>query len=148
MFLLTFLAALLRATEDCDRTLVLISRGAGVISRGFGPRIQVALPYPFPDLASRRRIWQNFFDVLRSDDERVDLDGIATRLDDLARHEMNGQQICNAIMTARRFAVSEGAAVAWAHLERAISVASEMARVSQKQHGNMPDEFDFSAFCT
>ncbi len=83
-------------------------------------------------MVNRRRIWQNFLDMLRSDDEPVDLDGIAPRMDDLARHEMNGREIRNAIMTARRLAASEGAVVAWPHLERAISVASEMTRFASE----------------
>ena len=153
MFLLTLLAGLLRAVEAYDRTLVITSRSTGGLSKGFESRIQVALLYPFPDPANRRRIWQSFFDVLRSDDEPVDLDGIAARMDDLARHEMNGRQIRNAVMTARRLAASEGAAVAWAHLERALSVASEMTRptskipkVSQLQRGNVLTDFDFESF--
>ena len=153
MFLLTLLPVLLGAVEDYDRTLVITSRSTGGLSKGFESRIQVALLYPFPDLASRRRIWQSFFDVLRSDDEPVDLDGIAARMDDLARHEINGRQIRNVVMTARRLAASEGAAVAWAHLQRALSVASEMTRpasempkVSQMQRGNVLSDFDFESF--
>ena len=132
---------------------MLTGRSTGWISKSFASRIQVALPYPFPELASRRRIWQHFLDVLQSDDEPVDMDGIAARMDDLARHEMNGQLIRNAITTARRLAASEGAAVAWPHLERAISVASgmtrqvsETAKEPRMQGGEVLTDFDFESF--
>ncbi len=112
----------------------------------FGSRIQVALPYPAPDPASRRRIWQNFLNVLVSEDERVDLDGITARMEDLARREMNGWQIRNAITTARRLAASEKAAIAWAHLEPAISVVPETTRFPHNEHDNVLTDFDFDSF--
>ena len=45
-------------------------------------------------------IWQNFLELLRSDDKRVYFDEIVARMDDLARCEINDRQIRNAVMTA------------------------------------------------
>jgi hypothetical protein len=90
--------------EYYDGTLILTNKRLGRIDPAFGSRIQVALPYPALELASRRTIWQNFLKFPGSDDERVDFDGIVARMDDLARYEINDRQIRNAVMTAPRLA--------------------------------------------
>jgi len=55
--------------------------------------IQLALRYPPLDAPSRRKIWHNFFDMLRSDEEKVDFDDIVAHMDQLSTYELNGRQI-------------------------------------------------------
>ncbi|KAG7284291.1 hypothetical protein NEMBOFW57_010660 [Staphylotrichum longicolle] len=135
---------LLQAVEYYDGTLILITRkGVQTLANWFGSKIQVALRYPALDLATRRRIWLSFLEVLRSDDERVDMDSIVAHIDDLTRHDLNGWHIRSAVTTARRLAASEKAAVAWSHLEQAIPLTQEMEKPVQEQYTTISD-FDFS----
>ena len=64
--------------------------------------------------------------MLRADGEDMDFDGIAARVEpDLARHEMNGRQIRNAVTTARQLALFEGGRMGWEHVEMAIGAAAD-----------------------
>jgi SpoVK/Ycf46/Vps4 family AAA+-type ATPase len=125
----------LRTLEYYPGILLLTSNRVGTFDAAFKSRIQVALHYPPLDTTSRRQIWLNFFEMLRSDSHHshsptqgVDFDGILQHLDELARYEMNGRQIRNAVTTARQLALFEGRRVEWEDLEAAIAVASEFER--------------------
>jgi hypothetical protein len=66
-------AVFLRTLEYYDGILILTSNRVGTFDAAFTSRIQVALYYDPLTAASRRKIWQNFFDMLRTDEEDVDL---------------------------------------------------------------------------
>ena len=69
----------------------------------------MALHYDTLGAASRRRIWQNFFDMLQTDStdsgegssEDVDMADLMAHVGELVSHEMNGRQIRNVFTTAR-----------------------------------------------
>jgi hypothetical protein len=55
----------------------------------------------------------------------VELDDIEDHLDELAKHEMNGRQIRNALTTARQLAQFKKQHMSYEHLEHVISIAGD-----------------------
>ncbi|KAK4032147.1 Fidgetin-like protein 1 [Parachaetomium inaequale] len=121
----SLVSVFLRTLEYYSGILILTSNRVGTFDAAFKSRIQVALHYPALDLPSRRAVWANFLEMLRSDGEEADYDGISVHLDELADKEMNGRQIRNAVTTARQLALFEGVRVEWGHVEQAIAAAAD-----------------------
>lgn len=58
----------------------------------------------------------------------VDTVDLTRHLDDLAKEEMNGRQIRNAITTARQLAIFKGAKMNYGHLKHVIDVGGKFDR--------------------
>ncbi|KAL8770709.1 MAG: hypothetical protein Q9194_005096 [Teloschistes cf. exilis] len=74
----------------------------GIFDEAFKSRIQVALHYENLTLSDRKKIWQNFLDMLEEDEEDVNFDEIRLCLNDLAGNEINGRQIRSLLTTAKQ----------------------------------------------
>jgi hypothetical protein len=63
--------------------------------------------------------------VRRSIDVGIDTAGIRKHLDELARYELNGREIRNAISTARQLAMFRGVSMSFEHLHTVIIEANK-----------------------
>ena len=66
---------------------------------------------------------------------------IKDRLDELAKHNLNGREIRNALSTARQLASHGGEKLRWEHLELAIKTANDFGRYLRDVHGHSDSEW-------
>ena len=131
----------LRILEYYDGILMLTSNRVGTFDEAFKSRIQVALHYEALTRSSRRKIWQNFVDMLREDEENVIFDELRDRMDELADLDMNGRQIRNSLTTARQLAIYKKEPLAWNHLEQAIKIAADFNHYLKRVHGHTDEQW-------
>ncbi|KAF2739172.1 P-loop containing nucleoside triphosphate hydrolase protein [Polyplosphaeria fusca] len=142
----SMVSVFLRTLEYYEGILILTSNRVGTFDEAFKSRIQVALHYPALDTPSRRRIWQNFFDMLAEEDLNpssetrssapdVDKESILEHLDELAEHEMNGRQIRNVLTTAWQIALFKGEMLSWTHIEHSLVTAEQFNVYLRKLQG-------------
>ena len=115
---------------------MLTSNRVGTFDEAFKSRIQVALYYKALTRPSRKKIWQNFLEMLEEDEEDVDLDALRNRLDELAGHELNGRQIRNTLTTARQLAIYKKEQLQWEHLEYALSLSTDFNDYIKRVQGH------------
>ncbi|OCL11062.1 P-loop containing nucleoside triphosphate hydrolase protein [Glonium stellatum] len=137
----SLVSVFLRTLEYYEGILILTSNRVGTFDEAFKSRIQVALHYPTLDRISQKKIWQNFFDMLRIDEEDVNLDELSRHMDELADQEMNGRQIRNALTTARQLALFKKQTLDWEHLEQAIKTARDFNRYLKGVHGHTDEQW-------
>ena len=120
---------------------MLTSNRVGTFDEAFKSRIQVALHYEALTRSSRRKIWQNFFDMLREDEEYVIYDELHDHMDELAGIDMNGRQIRNSLTTARQLAIYKKEPLAWDHLELSIKVSADFNQYLKRVHGHTDEQW-------
>jgi hypothetical protein len=136
----SLVSVFLRILEYYDGILILTSNRVGMFDEAFKSRIQVALHYENLNRSSRKKIWQNFIDMLEEDDEDVNFDEIKLHLDDLAGKELNGRQIRNVLTTARQLAIFRNERLDWEHLVQALSVSSDFSAYLKRMQGHTDDQ--------
>ncbi|GAW24657.1 hypothetical protein ANO14919_142480 [Xylariales sp. No.14919] len=139
-------SAFLRVLEYYDGILILTTNRVGTFDEAFKSRVQLALHYPKLDKDGRLEIWNDFIYELEktnhiSGSNGVNSEQLRTKVDVLAREELNGRQIRNAIRTGRHLASQERVPLAYDHLRTAIEVTREFDRYIVKTHGHTDDEF-------
>ncbi|KAH6615868.1 hypothetical protein B0J18DRAFT_451867 [Chaetomium sp. MPI-SDFR-AT-0129] len=150
----SLVSVFLRTLEYYEGILVLTSNRIGIFDAAFTSRIQVALHYDTLNNASRRRVWQNFFDMLHtaapdnmasssieSNRENVDMHELRAHMDELASHEMNGRQIRNVFNTARQLAIFKKETLAWSHLSQALGSVGDFNSYLRRLHGHSEDQW-------
>ena len=120
---------------------MLTSNRVGTFDEAFKSRIQVALYYEALTRSSRRKIWQNFFDMLREDEENVIYDEMRDYMDELADLDMNGRQIRNSLTTARQLAIYKKEPLAWDHLKQSIKIADDFNQYLKRVHGHTDEQW-------
>ncbi len=132
----------LRVIEYYEGILILTSNRVGTFDEAFKSRLQLALHYEKLKLKDRRKIWENFIKRLETLEETgVDFDDLYKHVDDLARHELNGRQIRNAITTARQLALYEEKDLDSNDLLQVIKVALKFDKyTTEMQEGRTDDE--------
>lgn len=135
-----------------------MSAKVGIFDEAFKSRVQLALHYPPLDYKGRWEIWNRFISVLskqqQSDNqtedqsttllaegESIDAEELLDKIDVLAKEELNGRQIRNAITAARQLARFRGKPLGYAHLSQTISVANDFERYVEKTHGHTAGEY-------
>lgn len=136
----SLVSVFLRILEYYDGILILTSNRVGIFDEAFNSRIQVALHYENLNRSARKKIWQNFLDMLEEDEENVNFDEIKFHLDDLAGKELNGRQIRNVLTTARQLAIFRNERLDWEHLEQALSVSSDFNEYLKRMQGHTDDQ--------
>ncbi|CAG8984023.1 hypothetical protein HYALB_00002963 [Hymenoscyphus albidus] len=151
----------LRVLEYYDGILILTSNRVGTFDEAFKSRIQLALHYKNLKLWQRHSIWKNFINRLKgfsathragtvskpkrqdsflstskaaNRDLGTDTADLKKHLDDLAKEEMNGRQIRNAITTARQLAMYKEVQMNYGHLKHVVKVAGEFDRYLFQLH--------------
>jgi SpoVK/Ycf46/Vps4 family AAA+-type ATPase len=141
----------LRTLEYYDGILILTSNRVGTFDEAFKSRIQLALHYENLGLTQRRQIWENFamrLEALQHEEgkdggegkERIDSRAILEGVGDLAKHEMNGRQIRNAITTARQLALFKKERLGVKHLEHSIKVSRKFDEYLEEVHEQVKDD--------
>ncbi|KAL2075373.1 hypothetical protein VTL71DRAFT_316 [Oculimacula yallundae] len=148
----------LRVLEDYDGILILTSNRIQAFHEGFRSRIQLALRY-FPlQEGQRLRIWESSIHRLKPTKRRstfesisepdttdlgVGIDRIRAKLPELAKTQMNGREIRNAISSAKQLAAFRKEEMTYEHLKSVIEVATrfdEHFRPSNVKLGFSEDE--------
>ncbi|KAL8629316.1 hypothetical protein Q9189_004965 [Teloschistes chrysophthalmus] len=136
----SLVSVFLRILEYYDGLLILTSNRVGMFDEAFKSRIQVALHYENLNRSDRKKIWQNFLDMLEEDEEDVNFDEIRLRLNDLAGKEINGRQIRNVLTTARQLAMFMNERLDYPHLEQALAVSSDFSEYLKRMQGHTDDQ--------
>jgi SpoVK/Ycf46/Vps4 family AAA+-type ATPase len=136
----SLVSVFLRILEYYDGILILTSNRIGMFDEAFKSRIQVALHYENLTRPSRKKIWQNFLEMLEEDEEDVNFDEIKLHIDDLAGRELNGRQIRNILTTARQLAIYRNERLDWKHLEQALAVSSDFSDYLKRMQGHTDDQ--------
>lgn len=123
--------------------MILTSNRVGTFDEAFKSRIQLNLRYNNLSEKQRLQIWTNFINRIEGlgqnrvattenilglrcqsqVDIGVNADEIRKRLPDLAKADLNGREIRNAISTARQLAVYRGETLGYGHIARVIGEA-------------------------
>ena len=119
--------------------LILTSNRVGIFDEAFKSRIQLNLRYQNVDRGQRLEIWRNFISRLeRLDDNKggfeVDAQDVLSHIDELAKPELNGREIRNAISTARQLARYRKQALGYTHLQTVIAEAEKFDRYLKDLH--------------
>ena len=125
----------LRMLEYYEGILILTSNRVGSFDEAFRSHINIALHYEDLNLRSRKQIWINFLARLELTDEGDNVARIRDRVDELARHNINGREIRNALSTARQLASYGGVKMDWEHLQLAIKTANDFGKYLKDVHG-------------
>ncbi|KAK3368831.1 hypothetical protein B0T24DRAFT_532761 [Lasiosphaeria ovina] len=123
--------------------MILTSNRVGTFDEGFKSRIQLSLYYPKLTQASRRKVWQNFFDRLDSDpvaSVELDIEDLRRNALTLSKFELNGREIINAINIARPLAISEGKLLDFGCLEKVIKVQRDFEKYLKNVNEGLGDE--------
>lgn len=136
----TLVSVFLRILEYYEGILILTSNRVGTLDESFKSRIQLALHYEKLELADRRTIWENFVRRLEKVEVGIGFDDINKHIQDLARNELNGRQIRNAITIARQFARYQEKKLNYADLQQVIKIALKFDRDTTEMQGGMNDD--------
>lgn len=136
----------LRVLEYFDGIIILTSNRVGTLDPAFKPRIQLFLCYPKLVEADRLKIWANFIEHIESQtSSRTMVLGIKSReikskLGELAKEELNGREIRNAVSTARQLAMYNETKMGYEHLCTAIGETRKFARYAQELKRDFTDD--------
>jgi SpoVK/Ycf46/Vps4 family AAA+-type ATPase len=131
----------LRVLEYYEGILILTSNRVGTFDEAFKSRVQLALHYEPLKESQRRRIWENFVKRLKSlNADEIDIGDLHEHLDDLAKYNMNGREIRNAVTTARQLAMYEKKPMDFKALKHVINVSSRFDRYLKSVNEGMTDE--------
>ena len=115
----------LRMLEYYEGILILTTNRVGTFDEAFESRIQLSLHYDNLTESQRRVIWTNFLTRLKDiDEDNINYHELKQNLRDLAKHDMNGRQIRNALTTARQLAQYKKERMDYRHLDHAIRVSA------------------------
>ncbi|KAK4207537.1 P-loop containing nucleoside triphosphate hydrolase protein [Rhypophila decipiens] len=149
----------LRVLEYYEGILILTSNRVGIFDEAFKSRVQLALHYPPLEEDGRWHIWDNFFKILQkqqdaqaqssislahsglAEDEKINVDELLDKTDALAKENLNGRQIRNAITSARQLARFRKKPLGYAHLQQTIGVINEFERYVESTHGHSAGEY-------
>lgn len=127
--------------------LILTSNRVGTFDEAFKSRIQLSLQYENLSLSQRYKIWENFINRLESFEQSphhpnhsetdswsqppaplnltVNVSELRENISALARYNMNGREIRNAVTTARQWALHKRKAMGIVELMHVISLADK-----------------------
>ncbi|KAL3419660.1 AAA family ATPase [Phlyctema vagabunda] len=130
-----------RTLADMERILILTSNRVGTFDEAFKSRIQLALHYENLTRDQRSKIWSQFIRRLAEiESGSVDTVNLAEHVDELAKLEMNGREIRNALTTARQLAAYKKAKMNFEHLKHVIKVAGKFERYLQEVMDGITDD--------
>jgi len=135
-------SAFLRVLEYHNGILILTSNRVGTFDEAFKSRIQLAIHYANLSLFQRTQVWGNFIRRLEKlGEENVDFDDLRDNVEGLAKNQMNGRQIRNAITIARQDAKWEGKTIDYKLLQDIIDIAGKFdVSIKKLNNGLTQDE--------
>ncbi|KAI3322030.1 P-loop containing nucleoside triphosphate hydrolase protein [Xylariaceae sp. AK1471] len=149
----------LRVLEYYDGIFILTSNRVGTFDEAFRSRIQLTLRYENLNQHQRHKIWENFIrrlETLEASKTAItsspsskratlgfgfDFEYIRAHIAELAKRNLNGREIRNAISTARQLAMYKGEPMKYGHLERVIKETSKFEDyITELNRGFSSDE--------
>jgi SpoVK/Ycf46/Vps4 family AAA+-type ATPase len=118
----------LRLLEYYQGLLILTSNRVSTFDDAFQSRIHVALRYEELGLQAKKKVWKMFLDKVRAMESGEAPPFKEEDLTTLARNNLNGRQIKNAVRTAQALAVNEKQMLAMHHIKRVLEVAESFDR--------------------
>ncbi|KAL8760811.1 MAG: hypothetical protein Q9184_003015 [Pyrenodesmia sp. 2 TL-2023] len=113
----------LRLLEYFQGILFLTTNRVETFDDAFQSRIHVALRYGELTTKAKRSVWKMFLDKVKAKDG-VEVGTFGEKdFDKLARHNLNGRQIKNAVRTAQALAVNEKRPLDMGHVGKVLEVA-------------------------
>ncbi|MGN1340080.1 MAG: ATP-binding protein [Oscillospiraceae bacterium] len=103
-------AYLLQQLEEYDGVVLMATNLLQNIDEAFMRRINFVVSFPFPDVPTRRRLWQKMLDTSAPKDENIDYDFLAENF------KIAGGNIKNCAVHAAFLAAAEGAPISMKHL--------------------------------
>ncbi|KAL8947494.1 MAG: hypothetical protein Q9222_006231 [Ikaeria aurantiellina] len=113
----------LRLLEYFQGILFLTTNRVETFDDAFQSRIHVALRYGELTLKAKKSVWKMFLAKVAEKDGVPTESFKETDFDKLARHNLNGRQIKNAVRTAQALAVNEKRALDMGHIGKVLEVA-------------------------
>ena len=126
------IAYLLQKMDEYEGVVILATNLRKNMDEAFVRRMHVAVEFPFPDEASRRRIWEQIWPAETPRSPELDLAAMARRF------ELAGGNIRNIALAAAFLAADDGQNVTVNHLSRA-------TRREYQKMGKVVAEHDFEA---
>ena len=127
--------------EYYDGILILTSNRVGTFDEAFKSRIQLSLHYESLTEPQRKLIWENFLKRLETfADDDIDTHEIRKHVAELAKYDMNGRQIRNAVTTARQVALYKKKKMGFEELRYVIDIASRFDKYLLGVNEGMSDE--------
>lgn len=137
--------------------LILTSNRVGILDEAFKSRIQLNLRYKNLEWDQRLQIWNNFLKRLqRLEKERLETVGqmvrapdpgyginfeeISSKVEVLAKAELNGRQIRNTISTARELATYQRQPMGYEHLKTVMKEAEKFDEYLVELNGYYTEE--------
>ncbi|KAI9748737.1 MAG: hypothetical protein M4579_007137 [Chaenotheca gracillima] len=136
----------LRVLEYYDGILILTSNRVGTFDAAFKSRIQLSLRYPKLQEDDCFQIWTNFIEHIealthsRTTSLGIESAEIKKNLRQLAKEELNGREIRNAVSTARQLAMFKNERMGYAHLCTVIAEMKEFEKYSVDLKGGFTDD--------
>ena len=121
----------LRLLEYFQGILFLTTNRVDTFDEAFQSRIHLPLRYGDLTTKAKRSVWKMFLDLVRKSTEEG---GTAVAefsdydLDVLARHQLNGRQIKNAVRTAQALALKEGCMLDMEYVKKVLDVSETFER--------------------
>lgn len=131
----------LRVLEYYEGILILTSNRVATFDRAFTSRIHLALRYENLDRKKRQTIWSNFLQHLSDvEGESIHFQDLKDHLEKLAKFDLNGRQIRNAITSARQLAKYREQIMNYSHLEHVIELSIRFDEHLQGISDNLTDD--------
>lgn len=131
----------LRILEYYEGILILTTNRVGTFDEAFKSRVQLAVYYPALDTYGRRQIWRDALRSMQSEHVKFDLSALLDRVDQLAKHKLNGRQIRNTIRSALQLAHFRRQTLSYQHFEQTVNVTLEFETYVEKTHRHTADEW-------
>lgn len=97
--------------------------------------------YPPLDTEGRWEVWNTFLSMLHESGRDLNFRELKSKVDVLARQQLNGREIRNTIRTASQLAMYRQEPMAYSHIEQAIKVVNEFQEYIDKTHGHTAEEW-------
>jgi len=137
----------LRLLEYFQGILFLTTNRVETFDEAFQSRIHIALRYNDLDKKARRVIWKTFLGMVAREESGSDcqLRDIVDdeELEGLARRELNGRQIKNAVRTAQALALNKNEGLSMEHLKLVLAV-TEGFEQDLKGTGNLDSMMSYA----
>lgn len=113
----TIVAPFLSSLERYTGTSFLTTNRVGTFDEAFKSRMRLSLHFENLTPSARKKVWENHInslDVAGGEDELLE------RLDELSQQNLNGRQIGNVFLNAKKLAEYRGANLSWEGIKYAI----------------------------
>ncbi|KAM0424533.1 hypothetical protein ACHAPT_010249 [Fusarium lateritium] len=139
-------SVILQALEHYEGILILTSNRVGTLDEALKSRVRLAVAFSLTG-GARSRLWRNFIEQLRREQDNdkltVDYDDLDDRLEELVEYKLTGREIQNAIQTAKELASFRREPLAFKHVERSIEISNDFDRYLQNVSGGL--DYDIRA---